>query len=256
MGRKHHKNNQSHHGGKRPDGGSGDKPGGRRGFLIFGKHAVLAAIGNPARTVHRVLATKNTADELNLAAQAEIVHPQEIDKLLPPGTVHQGIAAEVARLPEKGVEDVKDAAIIVILDQVTDPHNVGAILRSCAAFGAAAVIVHDKNSPEETGVLAKSASGALETIPLIRVTNISSAMEELKEYGFWCIGLDGEAKEHINKIHDYEKVVLVLGAEGKGIRRLVRENCDLLAKVPINDSIESLNVSNAAAVALYEITRS
>ncbi len=221
---------------------------------LYGKHAVLAAVANPNRVIHRVLVTKNTLDALN-HNKKELVDPREIERLFPLGTVHQGIAAEVDNLRHVDISEIFDSKLVVILDQVTDPHNVGAILRSCAAFGAGGVIVHDRHSPEEGAVLAKSASGALETVPLVSVTNISSAMEELKEKGFWCVGLDGSAKTTLSKIPDYEKVALVLGAEGQGIRRLVMENCDLLAKVPINDSIESLNVSNAAAVALYELTR-
>ena len=223
-------------------------------YWIYGKHPVEAALKNPLRVVHRVLATKNAISEMQLNA-ATPASPNDIEKNLQAGAVHQGVAIEVSPLPELSIFDLKDSKILLVLDQVTDPHNVGAILRSSAAFGASAVIVQDKNSPEENSVLAKSASGALETVPLVKVINISRAMEDLKEMGFWCVGLDGTAKTLLSKAPKYEKTVLVLGAEGAGMRRLTLENCDLLVKVPINDSIESLNVSNAAAVALYELSR-
>lgn len=223
-------------------------------YWLYGKHAVQAALVNSNREVHQLLVTKNAANDFN-SSKATIVDPHEIDKHIPDGSVHQGVAANVSYLPDSDLDDISRVKIVLILDQVTDPHNTGAILRSCAAFGAGGVIVQEKNSPQESGVMAKSASGALESIPIIRVTNLSKSMEELKEMNFWCVGLDGDAKDHISKIHDYDKVALVLGAEGKGLRRLVAENCDLLVKVPINDGMESLNVSNAAAVALYELTR-
>jgi 23S rRNA (guanosine2251-2'-O)-methyltransferase len=225
-----------------------------RTYWLYGKHAVEAALANVDRVVHKVLVTKNAANEMNLA-KATIATSQEIEKNLQEGAVHQGVAAQVSPLADSSLGEIKDATRVLILDQVTDPHNIGAILRSCAAFGAAAVIVQDKNAPQENAVMAKTASGALEAIPLISVINLSTAMEELKEYDFWCIGMAGEAKDDISKISDYNKIAIVMGAEGKGIRRLVKENCDLLVKIPIRSSIESLNVSNAAAIALYELSR-
>ena len=148
-----------------------------------------------------------------------------------------------------------EKALVVILDQVSDPHNVGAILRSAAAFGAMAVIVPDANAPEETGTLAKSASGALEVIPLIRVANLSRAMEMLKKADFWCVGMDGYAKKEMGEDRLPQKCALVMGSEGEGMRRLTAENCDYMVKLPIARTVESLNVSNACTIALYEWNR-
>lgn len=240
-------------------------------FWLYGTHAVTAALVNPRRRIRRLLATAEAARALAEALDdgravrplppEEIVEKAELEPLLPPGAVHQGVAALVEPLAAPTIEDVAragakvDRAVVVVLDQVTDPHNVGAILRSAAAFGAMAVIVPDRNSPEETGALAKSASGALERMPLIRVTNVVRALEELKGAGFWTAGLAGESPFTLASQNLSGRIALVLGAEGEGLRRLTREHCDYLVKLPMTDAVESLNVSNAAAVALYELAR-
>ncbi len=238
---------------------------------LYGRHAVLAAVANPFREILRLLATDDAASrsegELRKAQDQrgsavvplESVNRPELDALLPRGAVHQGIAVLVAALPEPDLQvilpEAPEAALVVVLDQVTDPHNVGAVMRSAAAFGAAAVIVTERNAPEETGVLAKSASGALEKVPLLRVVNLARTLDELKQEGFWIVGLAGEASQTMAQAKLSGRIVLVLGAEGDGLRRLTREHCDLLVRLPMSDKMPSLNVSNAAAVALYELAR-
>lgn len=255
-------------GGKRHEnrgGNSGD------GLWIVGIHAVSAAIENPDRVIHRLLATPDAARSVENALfrarldrtvpQIQQVGRSDIDRLVSPGTVHQGIAAQVAPLPTLDIIDVidkadgMDNAQIVILDQVTDPHNVGAVLRSAAAFGALAVIVTDRHAPDETSALAKAASGALERVPLIRVTNLARALDDLKKGGFWICGLAADAPQTLAAAQLTGKVALALGAEGEGLRRLTRESCDYMIKLPMTGAIESLNVSNAAAIALYEFAR-
>lgn len=262
---------------QRPDSraGSGRGGGGNRGESggggwIFGLHAVHAALRNPARSHKRLLATEKIAADLSDLPdldpeidlpRPEIVKRDEIDALLPRDAVHQGIALLCAPLPNVALEDICDGlasaerAIVVVLDRVTDPHNVGAVLRSAAVFGAAGVVVSERGAPETTGTIAKSASGALEFVPLIRETNISRALDTLKEAGFWCAGLDGEAETTLAQARLTGKTALVLGAEGAGLRRLVRERCDFLVRIPSLGPLSSLNVSNAAAVALYECAR-
>ena len=239
--------------------------------LFWGRHAVAAALANPERRVRRLLALSDTSswlDEALAAARARlpqngrtIVDRETLDETLPPGAVHQGVAILADPLPEPAVEDIIEAAagrtpqIFVLLDRVSDPHNVGAVLRSAAVFGALAVIVPEHGTPEVTGALAKSASGALETVPLLRVVNLVRLMDRLKELGFWCVGLDETAEESLSSIEAGRRVALVLGAEGEGLRRLTRERCDFLARLPAKGPMLSLNVSNAAAVALYELVR-
>lgn len=234
---------------------------------LYGTHAVLAALNNDDRYVRRLVLTRETRDALGSdmpipAVQPEILDRLKIDSLLPPGAVHQGIAALVDPLDDGGVESLKDALdedereIVLLLDHVTDPRNVGAILRSAAAFGARAVIVTDRHAPEATGALAKAASGGLEVVPLIRVTNMARALELLAEYGFWRVGLEMETDKTLAEAVDgIKRVALVLGSEDEGLRRLTREKCDFLAKLPMTGAVESLNVSAAAAVALYECVR-
>lgn len=243
----------------------------RQGVLLWGLHAVREAWLNPARTCYRLWATESGLDAMEETilngnsqglARPDAIPSQkaEIEHFLPHNTVHQGVVLEVAPLPEMTLDDLlgqdEIPQVIVILDQVTDPHNVGAILRSAAAFGAGAVIVTERNAPNATGVLAKTACGALEHVPLIPVVNMARTLETLKEESFWCVGLaeEGEHDLAASKLGD-GRVALVLGAEGEGLRRLTREHCDELARLPTQGPIGSLNVSNAAATALYEATR-
>ena len=228
---------------------------------IFGHHAVVAALQNPNREKLILKQTKEAIlpKELTNCVNTQIVSRQEIDSLAGIGTVHQGLALQVKPLSMPRLDDILNEqptkAVILILDQVTDPHNIGAILRSAAAFDALAVIIPDANAPQESAVLAKSACGGLEIVPLIRVTNLVRTMQKLKEAGFWCLGLDGYATELIGDKKLPEKCAFVLGSEGDGMRRLTAENCDYTIKLPISDKMESLNVSNAAAIALYEFNR-
>lgn len=244
-------------------------------YWLYGTHAVTAALGNPRRRLLRLLlagADPATAQQLQaLAARppgdsggpihVETTDRAEISRLLPEGAVHQGVAALAQPLPPVHIEEIcaraplASKAVVVVLDQVTDPHNVGAILRSAAAFGALAVVLTDRNAPPETGTLAKSASGALELVPLIRVSNLVRALDQFKQAGFWCAGLAAEGEQTLAEAKLSGRVVLVLGSEGEGLRRLTRERCDLLVRLPTGGPIGHLNVSNAAAVALYELAR-
>ena len=215
------------------------------------------------RKIKRILVTKNTRDELgekpfSKIKNIQIIDGKKLDDMLPREAVHQGIALECDTISQPSLQDFlagESNKPVLILDQVSDPHNVGAILRSAAAFDAGAVIVTDRNAPTESGVMAKAASGALEIMPLISVGNLSQAIEHLKKAGYWIYGLDGEAKQLISAVKFDKKTALVLGAEGRGLRRLTGERCDALVRLPISDKMESLNVSNAAAVALYELYR-
>ncbi len=233
---------------------------------LYGTHAVSAALANRARHITRLLATAQAAEHLAAAGLAQRLPPEIVDRdviegMLPPGAVHQGLALLAVPLPDRHVTDLAVHAdamgrtVAVALDQVTDPQNIGAVLRTAAAFGAAGVIVTDRHAPEATGALAKAASGALETVPLIRPTNLVRGLDELKKAGFWTIGLDAEGAEPIDRIDLPERTILVLGAEGAGLRRLTRENCDMIAAIPMSGAMESLNVSASAAVALYEWAR-
>ncbi len=239
---------------------------------IYGRHAVAAALANPARRVRRIVTLPDSVAAITellqksrAAAQPaapEILDRRALEALLPAGAVHQGVAIETDSLAALDLEDVLDAIpetgaphVLVLLDQVTDPHNVGAILRSAAAFAALAVIVPEHGAPPVTGALAKAASGALEAVPLLRVTNLARCLERLKETGFWCVGLDSDAPQSLTALDLPERIALVLGAEGAGLRRLVREHCDFLAHLPTRGNLSSLNVSNAAAVALYALTQ-
>ena len=239
---------------------------------IYGTHPVSEVLRNKHRIIRRLVAIsegqKQLASEFAslISVREQPLVPEALDRhaferLLPAGSVHQGIAALVEPLAPPDLFEICDAAessgasLLLILDQVTDPHNVGAILRSAAAFGAQAVIVTERNAAAESGVLAKSASGALEHVPLVPVTNLARAMAQLKEAGFWCIGLGAEGGETLAEIDLSGRVALVLGAEGSGLRRLTRDNCDKLARLPTQGPIGQLNVSNAAAIALYEVAR-
>ncbi len=223
---------------------------------IYGIHPVLAALANPHRLVKRMLATPNALARLSEAGAALTMAPEEttpklLDRLLGGEAVHQGVAIEVAPLPPARLEDLRQARLVVVLDQVTDPHNVGAILRSAVAFAADAVVTTGRHAPAETGVLAKAASGALDGIALVEVQNLARALEELGTMGFTRVGLDSEAETPIEEAMAGTRIALVLGAEGKGLRRLTRDTCDQLARLTVPGAIASLNVSNAAVLALY-----
>lgn len=234
---------------------------------MYGAHAVRAALHNPKRRLLQLLATENASELVEEPARRrgltiEKVDAREIDRLFPAGTVHQGIALRVAPLPDPVLAEVLAAAEadgetkpIVVLDQVTDPQNVGAVLRSAAVFGARAVIVTRRNSPPITGALAKAASGAVEQMPLVQVPNIAQAIAVLQAEGWFVVGLDGTAAKSLADVELKGRIALAMGAEGAGLRRLTAERCDVLAKIPGEPGFASLNVSNATAVALYEVHR-
>ncbi len=246
------------------------------GTWIWGRHAVSAALLNPARRGRRLVAlpeSRTEAEALLAGARCRggkeiAVEPLDrarLEALLPEGAVHQGIALQSDPLPVAFLEDVLaelgpdpagDNQAVVVLDRVSDPHNVGAVLRSAAAFGARAVILPEHGTPHASGALAKAASGALEHVPLLRVVNLARALDKLKQAGFWTVGLDEQAGKMLADIDLSGRVALVLGAEGEGLRRLTRERCDFLARLPTRGAVTSLNVSNAAAIALYELARS
>jgi 23S rRNA (guanosine2251-2'-O)-methyltransferase len=227
--------------------------------IIYGWHSAVAALQNPRRKIQKILVTRNAwqrlADLGIGAALPEPVEARDIDRATGAGAVHQGIAIVAAPLPEPELEDFAEARLLVVLDQVTDPHNVGAVIRSAAAFGAEALVLTERHGPADSGVLAKAASGGLEHVALVRVKNLARALEQLGEMGFLRIGLDSAFADPIESVGSAEKVAVVLGAEGHGLRRLTREKCDRLVRLNVAGPIASLNVSNAAAVALYALTR-
>ena len=232
-------------------------------ILLYGRHPVTLALENPKRKIKELFLVKTAVENFKIPNNIP-VHwrsKDELDILVGKDAVHQGFVARCSPLQNNTIEDLinetihQKQALVVILDQVTDPHNIGAILRSSAAFNASAVIVPESGTPMETGVLAKSASGALELVPYVRVSNLSRAMELLKKNGFWCIGLDGYASHTIYETKLPSKCVVVMGSEGSGLRRLTAQNCDDTVKLPMNPSVESLNVSNACAITLYEWNR-
>ncbi|RWL41829.1 MAG: RNA methyltransferase [Mesorhizobium sp.] len=224
---------------------------------LYGLHTVRAALDNPRRKIKKMLVTRNAAERLSigdLAAlpfKAELVEPKDIDRITGSDAVHQGVLIEAEPLKPKRLDALGDTRLVLVLDQVTDPHNVGAILRSAVAFGAGALITTARHSPQESGVLAKSASGALEHIDQIEVKNLADALGQLHDAGFQTIGLDSEGPAELEKTFDGEKIALVLGAEGKGLRQKTRETVAALARLDMPGAIHSLNVSNAAAVSLY-----
>ncbi len=228
-------------------------------YWLYGRHACLAALENPNRQVFRALASKNSASDFapwQERIRCEIIDSKQFSRHLPPDAVHQGMALEVAPLPSITLDDIttKDKPLIV-LDQVSDPHNVGAILRSAAAFNLAGVVVHDRHAPAESGAMAKAACGALDMVHLVSVNNIAQALNTLQQSGYWCIGLDSHTDTVLADISFTPRTALVLGAEGKGLRRLTKERCDQLACLPIHGQMESLNVSNAAAIAMYLVSQ-
>jgi len=250
--------------------GAGSGVGKNSDLWFFGKHAVLAALKNPAREIKRLLVTKRSAghyqqdfSEINQNIRPltpEIVMAEVLMKNLPADCVHQGIALLATPLPPAEMDrccQIKegDAHLLLVLDQITDPHNVGAIIRSAAAFGARAIITTDRHAPPESGTLAKSASGTLEIVPWVRVANLGRALDSLADMGYWRLGLDGAAENSIRETDFGHNIALVMGAEGKGLRRGTRDHCDALIRLPIKRTVESLNVSNAAAIALYEFSR-
>lgn len=234
---------------------------------LFGIHAVREAWANPKRYVHNLYITEGALKEFEPYLKTEakrpapvIVAKEELDKAFSPGTVHQGIALSCQPLAEASITDIiikgtqKSRSVVVMLDQVTDPHNIGAILRSACAFGADGVVMQSRHAPEMAGVLAKTACGAMEHIDVAYETNLSRALEKLQENHYTVIGLDEHSPMTFSQLPKYERTVIVLGAEGPGIRRLIREHCDVLVTLPTQKPINSLNVSNAAAVALYALT--
>ncbi|MBL0375422.1 RNA methyltransferase [Rhizobium sp. KVB221] len=224
---------------------------------LYGIHTIKATVANPARKILRLMVTQNALARLELGETdglpfpVEIVAPHDIDKLVGPDAIHQGALVEARPLPVRKLDSLKDKPLILVLDQVTDPHNVGAILRSAVAFDAGALVTTERHSPTESGVMAKSASGALELIPYIQITNLADALEELHQLGFQTIGLDSEGPEPLEQTFSGSKIALVLGAEGKGLRQKTRATCKALARLDMPGAIKSLNVSNAAAIALY-----
>lgn len=224
---------------------------------LYGLHTVRAALDNPRRKIRRMLVTRNALERLEIADIAalpfpvETVEPRAIDRITGGEAVHQGVLVEADPLKPKQLADLTDTPLVVVLDQVTDPHNVGAIMRSAVAFGAGALITTQRHSPHESGVLAKSASGALEHIDVIEVRNLAESLNELNDFGFQTVGLDSDGPAEMEKSFTGEKIALVLGAEGKGLRQKTRETVTTLARLDMPGAIRSLNVSNAAAVALY-----
>jgi 23S rRNA (guanosine2251-2'-O)-methyltransferase len=224
---------------------------------LWGKHAVAAALDNPSRKVLRAWATREAAAHMQFPESVPLTFADVADlaRLVPSDAPHQGVVIEAEPLEEAWLDDLlqgaAEKAVLLVLDQVTDPHNVGAILRSAAAFGSIGIVTQDRHSPPESGVVAKAASGALERVPWVRVVNLARALEDIGEAGFWRIGLTGDAETELAQALGPARVALALGAEGPGLRPNTREHCDALARLPIGESMESLNVSNAAAVALY-----
>lgn len=240
--------------GHRPSTGTANRP------RLWGRHAVTAALTNPNRHVRKLWLTHDAAAALDVPAAIPVTYADAADlgRLVPGDAPHQGVVAEVDPLDDLWLADLliegkDDQRPLVVLDQVTDPHNVGAILRSAAAFDALGIVTQDRHSPPESGTIARAASGALETVPWVRVVNLARALDEIAEAGFWRIGLTGHADRTLAEVMGPQRICIVLGAEGEGMRQNTEAHCDQLAKLPISDRVESLNVSNAAAVALYAV---
>ena len=239
-----------------------DKRGGRghaKGegpVILYGWHSVTMALANPERRIRKLFVTENVArrltdEKIDTRVAPELVSPGDIDRRLGPDAVHQGLLVEADPLPGLHLDELPQDGIVLVLDQITDPHNVGAILRSAAAFGVKAIVTTGRHSPEATGVLAKSASGALELVPMVEVPNLHRALGEMNEAGFLTVGLDSEGQSDLSAVPLHAPLALVLGAEGKGLRQLTRETCSIVARMDMPGAIKSLNVSNAAALALY-----
>ena len=244
----------------RMQGGRGSGRTSGKNVRLWGRHAVEAALKNPYRNHIKLSATHDAIEsldgELPPDFPLEYAGAQDLGRLVPNDAPHQGLVLECAPLADLHLEEVMAAEPsrpILILDQVTDPHNVGAIMRSAAAFNAAAIVTQDRHAPPEGGVLAKSASGALEVVPWVRVVNLARALDDMAEAGYWRIGLAGEANDEFAPSLPQGPVAIVLGAEGEGMRQNIAAHCDNLARLPISNAMESLNVSNAAAIALYAV---
>ncbi|PTQ11462.1 23S rRNA (guanosine(2251)-2'-O)-methyltransferase RlmB [Sphingomonas oleivorans] len=227
---------------------------------FWGRHAVIAALANPNRTVRRMWGTREALSALDLPPVIPVTYADAADlgRLVPQDAPHQGLVIEVDPLPDLWLGDLleqgqDDRRPLLILDQVTDPHNVGAILRSAAAFDALGIITQDRHAPPESGALARAASGALELVPWVRVVNLARALDEIAEAGFWRIGLTGKGPKTLAETIGEARIALVLGAEGEGMRANTEAHCDELARLPISSRVESLNVSNAAAISLYAV---
>jgi 23S rRNA (guanosine2251-2'-O)-methyltransferase len=242
----------------------GRPPGPTKGVWLYGRHAVEAALANPRRSCHRLLATADALARLGTSAEragleVNVVEREGIDRLLGEGTVHQGLALSVAPLPRFDLRRTctpePGQNVVLVLDQINDPHNLGAILRSAAAFAARAVILPERRSAELGGVVAKAASGALDLVPVVEVVNLARALEELAALGYWRIALDATATATPDDVPVADNLALVLGAEGSGVRRLVRERCDVAVRLPIAPQMASLNVSVACGIALYALAR-
>ena len=236
-------------------GGSPEGP-----AILYGIHTVKAALENPARRIRKLWTTENALrrlreDGAHLSLEPEMVRPDALAARLGPEAVHQGVLAEADALPSPGIEELPARGLVLVLDQITDPHNVGAIFRSAAAFAVSAIVTTARHSPEATGVLAKSASGALELVDLVTVQNLARGLAALKERGFLLVGLDSGGESDLAATPLRAPLALVLGAEGKGLRQLTRETCDHVARLELPGAIKSLNVSNAAALALYVATK-
>lgn len=241
--------------GHRPSQPTGNRP------RLWGRHAVLAALANPERTVRKLWGTREALGRLDLPPVIPVTYAEAADlgRLVPSDAPHQGLVAEVDPLDdiwlgdllEQGAEEERP---LLVLDQVTDPHNVGAILRSAAAFDALGIVTQDRHSPPESGTVARAASGALELVPWVRVVNLARALDEIAGAGFWRIGLTGDVTTPLSEALGPPRVALVLGAEGEGLRLNTGAHCDVLARLPISPKVESLNVSNAAAISLYAVT--
>jgi 23S rRNA (guanosine2251-2'-O)-methyltransferase len=238
------------------------KPMATDSVFLHGKHPVEAALKNKNRECLRLIASKKGLEQLDRNCLRSDLKFQEVTdfdlgQMIMGDSPHQGLLLEVRPLPGPDIHDFTPIEgqknIILMLDQVTDPHNVGACMRSAAALGARALITQDRNSPSENGVLAKSAAGGLETLPWLQVPNLVQAIDTLQEFGYWSVGLDGNTDSSIRDVSLGDNILLIMGSEGKGMRPLTRKNCDLIAKIPMTGAVESLNVSNAAAIALYEV---
>lgn len=244
---------------RRTDRNRSNAPAASHGAIrLWGRHAVIAALANPHRTLRKLWGTREALDTLPLppGLPVSFAGPQDLAGMVAPGAPHQGMVAEVSALPDRFLDEFLDQPAddkrpLLFLDQVTDPQNVGAILRSAAAFDAVAIVTQDRHSPPESGVLARAAAGALENVAWVRVVNLARALDEVADGGYWRVGLTGDAHDSVASVIAGTRPALVLGAEGAGMRPNTADHCDQLARLPISPRMESLNVSNAAAIALY-----